>query len=74
MISAARSGVIFASFLSNSLAVASLSSLAETRALRAMAVLMPPGCTEVTPTLWPPMSISIRSASLMPRTAYLVAL
>ena len=74
IISAARSGVIRASFSSNREAVSSLLSLAETRALRAIAVLMPPGCTAVTPTGCPAISISSRSASVMPRTAYFVAL
>ena len=74
MISAALSGVILASFSSKNFAVAAWSSLAETRELRAIAVLMPPGCTTVTPTLWPAMSISSRSASDRPRTAYFEAL
>ena len=39
-----------------------------------MPVLMPPGCTQVTPTGCPLMSISSRSASVKPRTAYFVAL
>ena len=39
------------------------------RALRAMAVLIPPGCTQVTFTGWPAMSISWRRASVKPRTA-----
>ena len=74
MIAAAFSGVIRASFSSKSLAVAALSSWSETRALRAIAVLMPPGWTAVTPTLWPAISISSRIASVMPRTAYFDAL
>ena len=39
-----------------------------------MPVLMPPGCTQVTLTWWPLISISSRRASEKPRTAYLVAL
>ncbi len=42
--------------------------------MRAIAVLMPPGWTAVTPTWWPATSISSRIASVMPRTAYFDAL
>ena len=42
--------------------------------MRAIAVLMPPGWTAVTPTGWPATSISSRSASVKPRTAYFEAL
>ena len=74
MIRAAFSGLIVASFSSKSLAAASWSTWSEVRALRAIAVLIPPGWTTVTPTGWPAMSSSSRSASVSPRTAYLVAL
>ncbi|COW91784.1 Uncharacterised protein [Mycobacterium tuberculosis] len=43
-------------------------------ALRATAVLMPPGCTHVTLTGCLATSISWRSASVKPRTANLAAL
>ena len=43
---AARSGVILASFSSNSFAVAAWSSLSETRALRAIAVLIAAGLSD----------------------------
>ena len=48
MISAARSGVMRASLLSKCLATSAWSWDAVARALRAIAVLMPPGCTQVT--------------------------
>ena len=74
MICAARSGSIRASFFSKSRSSASASWLAVLRPLREMPVLMPPGCTQVTPTGWPAISISSRSASVKPRTAYFEAL
>ena len=74
MIWAARSGLVLASRLSNILASFSLSSPSAAVALRAIAVLTPPGWTAVTRTGWPAMSISWRSASVKPRTANLAAL
>ena len=43
-------------------------------ALRAMLVLIPPGCTQVTRTACPASSISWRRLSVNPRTANLAAL
>jgi len=48
--------------------------LACIRALRAMLVLMPPGCTVVADTPQRAMSSSSRRASVKPRTANLAAL
>ena len=74
MISAAFAGVIRASLSSKSESMAAPSWLGVLRPLRAIPVLIPPGCTHVTPTGCPLMSISWRSASVKPRTAYFVAL
>ena len=50
------------------------STPAPMRALRAILVLMPPGCTEVQDTRPPSISSSWRRASVKPRTANLDAL
>jgi hypothetical protein len=55
-------------------AVSSSSTPSGLRAARAMLVSMPPGCTQLTPTLCRAMSISSRSASVNPRTPNFVAL
>ena len=74
MIRAAFSGEVLASFLSKDFVNSSLSTPSTAVMLRAMLVLMPPGCTVVTLTGWPAAIISCRSASVKPRTANFAAL
>ncbi len=74
MIAAARSGDILASSLSNVAVTSAWLSPRVTRPLRTMPVLIPPGCTQVTPTGWPASSMSWRTASVKPRTANFAAL
>ncbi|COV16425.1 Uncharacterised protein [Mycobacterium tuberculosis] len=74
MVLAAISGECSASRRSKNSANVCWSSPSATVALRATAVLMPPGCTHVTLTGCLATSISWRSASVKPRTANLAAL
>ena len=50
MILAAFSGLVLASLVSKALAISATSMPSAAVALRAIAVLMPPGCTQVTLT------------------------
>jgi hypothetical protein len=75
---AARSGVVMAT-LSNEVPTSGVPpvkavTLSCTRALRAMFVLMPPGCTVVQETPLRATSSSTRRASVKPRTPNLAAL
>ncbi len=74
MVLAASIGVVLASLASKNFATSAWSKFSATVALRAMAVLMPPGCTTVTFTGAFEISISMRSDSLNPRTANFAAL
>src|SRR6202012_4015878 len=74
MISAARRGVVLASRLSKNEDWAWALTPSAVRPLRAIAVLMPPGWTDVTLTGSRLSTISCRSASVKPRTANLAEL
>ena len=67
-------GDILASSLSKVAVTLAWLSPRVTRPLRTMPVLIPPGCTQVTPTGWPASSMSWRTASVKPRTANFEAL
>ena len=71
---AADSADVLASLRSKKSAISDWSKPAAEPELRAIAVLMPPGCTQVTSTGCPAMSISWRSDSVNPRTANFAAL